>query len=510
MSESNSDTKRVAKNTLILYLRMLVLMVIGLYTSRITLNALGVTDYGIYNVVGGVVVLMSFINNAMAGGTQRFINVAIGKRDQKQLNKIISNALILHAIIAVTCLLIAETVGLWFLNTHMVIPIERIEAANWVYQLSVITFLVSILIVPYRASIVAHEKMSAFAWITIFDVFMKLIVVLSLLFVDTDKLIMYAFLLVFHNLVTQYIYVWYCRKNFEECSIKSLTYDKQLANSMFSFSLWTIVGNLSFIAHTQGIGIIINLFFGVTVNAAQGVANQVNGIVKQFVSNFLLAFNPQVVKTYAAGEINEMHNLVLRGSKTALLLVSFFVVPLIIETPSILQLWLKIVPDYAVIFVRLILLLTFFDSYSSLLATAKGATGDIKVYQIVLTLIGLFHLPLAWIFFKLGYEPYWAQIIYVCIIVLLQIIRTWFVCRSINLSQSIFYKEVILRSYCAIIMGSFIPLLLHFNIEESLSRIIIVCGLSCVLIALFAFLIGFNKKERNALSRFIVKRIKNK
>lgn len=508
MAAPNSDSKRVAKNTLLLYIRMLVMMAIGLYTSRITLNALGVEDYGIYNVVGGIVVMLSFLNASMAGATQRYLNVAIGRRDQLQLNNTVSNALILHVGISIACFILAETIGLWFLNHFMVIPVERIGAANWVYQLSVFTFMVSILMVPYRASIIAHEKMSAFAWLTIFDVIMKLVVVCSLLFVETDKLILYAILLFFQHLLTRLINIWYCYRHFEECRVMRWTIDKSLIKSMLSFSSWTIIGNLGYLAHTQGIGILLNLFFGVTVNAAQGVANQVNSLVRQFVTNFLTAFNPQVVKTYAAGEFDETRKLVLRGSKTALLMVSFFVVPLIIETPTILLLWLKIVPDYAIIFVRLILLLTFFDAYTSLLSAAKGATGVIKAYQITLTTIGLFHLPLAWVCFALGLEPYWAQIVYVVIIVVLQIVRTWFVCRSIQLSQRTFYTAVVGRCYFSVALAAILPLLLHYSMDEGLLRIIVVCGLCFIFSVITALFIGFDKNERTALLGMVLKKRK--
>ena len=507
MPESNSSIKRVAQNTLVLYVRMLVMMGLGLFTSRITLQALGVDNYGIYNVVGGIVVILGFLNNAMAGATQRFLNVALGKRDYEELRRSISNALILHAGVALICLILSETIGLWFLNEYMVIPEGRLGAANWVYQFSVFTFLMNILTVPYMASIVAHEKMSAFAWITIIDVVMKLVVVCSLLYIDADKLKLYAILLFINSNITLFIYLRYCKRHFDECTIKSWKIDKSLMKSMISFSSWTIIGNLGYIAHTQGIAVIINLFFSVAVNAAQGIANQVNTYVRQFVNNFLMAFNPQVVKTYAANEMDEMHKLILRGCKISLLLVALLVTPLIIEMPNILHIWLGIVPEYSVVFVRLVLLLTFFDAYSSLLATAKGATGDIKVYQMTLTTIGLFHLPLTWICFELGWEPYWAQIVYLFIIVTLQIVRTWFVCRSIHLSQKLFYKEVVVRCYIAIGLAAIIPVLLHLHLEQSYLTTFVICGLSVLLSSMAAFYLGLNKQERVTIIGIVSKKI---
>lgn len=504
--ESNSSSKRVAKNTILLYGRMLVMIGIGLFTSRITLQALGVDDYGINNVVGGIVVLLGFLNNAMATGTQRFINVALGKHDLQELKNVISNARVLHVFIAVICFILAETLGLWFLNKYMVIPDGRMVAANWVYQFSVITFLMNILTVPYMASIIAHEKMSAFAWISIFDVVMKLIIVWALLYVDTDKLIMLAAMTCIVANITRLFYIRYCKAHFEECRGNSWKVNKPMMKDMASFSSWTILGNLGFISHTQGIAIIINLFFGVTVNAAQGIANQVNNYVNQFVSNFLLAFNPQVVKTYAGGEIDEMHKLILRGSRISILLVGVFVVPLIIEMPNILHIWLGQEPEYAVIFVRLILLITFFNAYSNLLALAQGATGNIKVYQITLTTIGLFHLPLAWLFFELGFEAYWAQIIYLVIIILLQIVRLWFVCRSVGLSQRKFYSDAIFRSYFSIAIAAILPIAVHLYFPECFIRTAAVCMISFILSCLTAFYFGLKTEERNLVIATIRKK----
>ena len=485
-----------------------MVMAVGLFTSRIVLNVLGVDDYGVYNVVGGIVILLSFLNNAMAGATQRYLNVALGKKDQLEMNKIVGNALILHLMVALVIVVISETIGLYFLNAYVKIPVGRESAANWVYQFSVFSFIASVVVVPFNACIISHEKMSAYAWISIVDVLMKLVAVALLLLLNADKLILYALILFFQSCLTQFIYFIYCRKKFEECRIKQLCFDKPLLKKMASFSGWSIVGNLGFLIHTQGIAIVINLFFGVAVNAAQGVSNQVNGIVKQFVSNFLLAFNPQVVKTYAAGEMEQMHTLVLRGSKIALLMVSFFAIPLILEAPVILKVWLGIVPEYAVVFVRLILLLTLFDSYSNLLAVAKGATGNIKTYQITLTLIGLTHLPLVWICYEIGWKPYWAQIVYLVIVVVLQIVRTAFVCRAIRLSQLSFYINIG-RCYLAILLALIIPLMLHYRVQEGFVNSLFICIINAILTVVFALLVAVNSSERAKLWSFVIKKVKN-
>ena len=444
-TQSNNNNKRIAKNTLFLYFRMLIILVVSLYTSRVVLNTLGVEDYGIYNVVGGIIVILGFLNNAMAGATQRFLNVQLGRNDFPQLKKVFATSLVIHALVAVVILAIAETIGLWYLNTCMNIAADRMVAANWVFQFSVASFMVNILSVPYNAAIIAHEKMSAFAYISILEAVLKLAVVFLLVISPFDKLIFYAFLIFMIGVLLRILYGTYCKRHFAECTISEFHVDKPMMKEMLSFSSWTIFGNLGFIAHTQGIALVINYFFGVTVNAASGIANQVNGVVKNFVVNFMTAINPQVVKTYAAGEYEDMYKLMIRGCQMAFYMVAFFVIPLMIEAPTILKVWLKIVPDYTVIFVRLVLLITLFDSYSSILATAKGATGDVKKYQLTLTLIGLFHVPLAIVFFCLGCPPQYAMYVYLFIIIALQVVRIWFVCTSIGLSLARFYREVVCK-----------------------------------------------------------------
>lgn len=505
---SNSDSKRVFKNTIVLYIRMFVMLGLGLYTSRVVLNVLGVQDYGIYNVVGGIVVVLSFLNSAMLGATQRFMNVALGQRDQEQLNTIFSNALLLHIIIGLIIFVFSETVGLWFVNNYLDIPEGRLGAANWVYQFSVFSFVISVVRSPYSACVVAHEKMTAYAWITMIDVILKLVIVILLPFTKFDKLVLYSFLLFAGSIVTTFVYVIYCKKHFEESNVKSLRVNKEVMRSMTSFSGWTVMGNLSFIGHTQGIAIVINMFFGVAINAAQGIATQVNSYVKDFVSNFTMALNPQIVKTYAAGEFDEMHKLIFRGCKIAILMIGVLILPLLLETPTILEVWLKIVPDQTISFVRVILLITLVDSYSRPLITAQNATGNIKNYQIVMTCLGLTHIPIAWLFFSLGFGPVYAQYIYLALTIIMQVVRTVWVSRSVNFSLGSFFWDVIFRCLFACAVASIIPIILHSIMPQGFVTSVIICTLCVVFMAVSAMYIGFNKQERIAILSMIKKRIK--
>lgn len=499
VANNSANTKRIAKNTLLLYVRMLFMMAVSLYTSRVVLNTLGVEDYGIYNVVGGIVILLSFLNSAMAGATQRYLNVELGRNDITALKKVFGASLLIHFGVAVVVLILAETIGLWFLNNCMNISAVRMDAANWVYQFSVAAFLVSVISVPYNAAIIAHERMSAFAYISILEVVLKLAVVYVLLIVDFDKLKLYAVLIFCVGVLIRFIYGRYCKIHFEECRNVKLKADMNMTRSMLGFSAWTILGNLGFIFHTQGIAILINIFFGATVNAAQGIANQVNGVVKGFVSNFLQALNPQVVKSYASGNIDDMHKLVIRGCQISFLLLAFFAVPLIIETPFILKLWLKTVPEYTVIFVRLVLLLSIFDSFSPLLATAQGATGRIKRYQVTLTLIGLLHVPFSALFFWLGYAPYYAMYVYIVIIIVLQVVRIFFVCNSIGIKKKNFFIQVVCRCLAVLFLSSLLPAFIHLYCKGGFLTTCIAVISGFMSVAVFGLYLGLSRHDRDVI-----------
>lgn len=508
MSETSQNNKRIAKNTLLLYVRMLLLMVISLYTSRVVLNALGVDDYGIYNVVGGIVVLLAFLNNAMAGSTQRFLNFEMGTQDSDALRRVFSTSIHIHVIVAFVVLILGETIGLWFLNTHMNIPELRITAANYVYQFSLITCVANFLSVPFNATIIAHERMSAFAYISILEGVLKLSVAIAVYYAPFDKLIFYGSLMLFVGLINNSCYATYAFRHFTECRGVSRRINKDKMREMLSFSGWTIFGNLGYILHTQGIAIIINMFFTVAVNAAQGIANQVNGVVQQFLSNFLLALNPQLVKSYASGDIEAMHKLIIRGCKFAFCLVAFFVVPLVIETPTILKTWLGIVPEYTIIFVRMVLLILLVNSLTGILSTSKGATGNIKIYQITLTTIGAFHLPLVWGAFALGYGPEYSMYVYLVIVIILQILRALFVCNSLHLSKRLLFSEVAVRCSLVLLISSVLPTLLHLYLPVSLITSIIICIAGMLSVTITSLFIALTPHEREVVYSYVGKVMK--
>lgn len=504
MTSEHENNKRIAKNTLFLYFRMLITMIVGLYTSRVVLSSLGIEDYGLYNVVGGLVVLLSFLNGAMASSTQRYMNVELGRNSVDGLRKVYANSMLIHIGVAVVIVILSETIGLLFLNKFMNINAERFVAANWVYQFSIAAFVINILSVPYNAAIIAHEKMSAFAYISVVEVLLKLIVALLISVAPFDKLIFYALLIFLVGFVIRFIYAAYCKKYFEECRNVRLKKDAELLKNMMSFSSWTIFGNLAFIFHTQGIAIVINIFFGAAVNAAQGISNQVNGIVSGFVQNFMTAIKPQIVKNYAGGNLKEMHNLILSGSRLSFFLVLIFVVPISLEVPFFLSLWLKEVPEYTVAFIRILLFITLFDSFNSILNAAKGATGNIKIYMITQTSISMLHLPLAYLLFKFGYAPYYAMVVYFVLVIIMQMTRILFVCKAIGLSLKKFGVCVVLKCFAVFLVSFIGPLGVYRCVSENLFGFVLVEFVAVLSVIMSVFFVGLMKNERELLKTKIM------
>lgn len=511
MKEYKVNNRRIAKNTMFLYFRMVLIMAISFYTSRVVLNALGESDFGIYNVVGGVVVILSFLNGAMTGSTQRYINVELGRGNLTSLKRTFATSMIIHLWLALVVTILAETIGLWFLNSYMNIPPQRMFAANIVYQCSVFSFIATVLTVPHNAAIIAHEKMSAFAYISIVEAMLKLGSALMLLVVPGHLLSWYAFFMLITSVAPRVLFYVYSLKNFKECKVNlHAERDNTLTREMLSFSGWSVFGSLGYILHTQGIAIILNIFYGTIVNAAQGISMQVNTLVRSFSDNFLQALKPQLIQTYAAGELGQMHQLLFRGSRLAIFLTAFFAIPIIIECGSLLTLWLKIVPDYTVGFVRIVLLISLIDAFTPVLSTAQNATGKIKKYQIVLTTIGFLHLPIVILLFALGFSPMWSFYVYLIITIILQCVRIGFVCKSIDLSLRQVTIEMLLRPFATLLLAFIPPVIVHLYISPSLFATLTVLIISCISNLMTISLIGMGKNERriifslvgNKLNRF--------
>ena len=375
-----TDNKKIAKNTLFLYVRMFLTMGVSLFTSRIVLNTLGVEDFGTYNLVGGIVIMFSFINTAMLGATQRFLNFEMSKKSDEAVNKVFCVSMNAHILIMLVIIFLSETIGLWFLNYKLNIPENRMFAANIVYQFSLLAFCFNILKVPYNASVIAYEKMSFYAWISIIEVVLKAIIVYFLLLFVFDKLILYSILVFAVSILVFLAYRYFCRKLFISCKYRYIK-DKTLFKELVSFSSWSMFGNLALIGSNQGVYMILNIFLGVTINAAMAIAAQVNMAVFSFVSNFQMAFNPQIIKTFASNDIKVHEKLVFQASKFSYYLLLILVLPILFNTAYILELWLKIVPEYAVPFTQLMLVFSLIDALAGPFWVSMNATGKIKKYQ---------------------------------------------------------------------------------------------------------------------------------
>ena len=502
MDTNNGNNKRIAKNTMFLFVRMLFSMVISLYTSRVVLNALGVEDFGIYNVVGGIVVMFSFLNSSMSSATQRFLTFELGKNDLDNLKRVFSMSINIHIAIALFITLLAETIGLWFLNNKLNIPVQRLNAANWVFQFSILTFVVSILSVPYNASIIAHEKMKAFAYIGLLDVFLRLLIAIALPLVLFDKLKIYAILIFCAALIIRVIYGVYCKRKFIECTY-SFFWDKSLFDKLLSYAGWNLWGNLAFVGYTQGINILLNIFFGPVVNASRGIAYQVNGAVNSFVMNFQTAINPQIIKSYATNDFEYMHKLIFKGSKISFFLLLLLVFPVLLEAETILKIWLVKVPNYAVVFCQLILINSLIDSLSGALMTGVQATGRIKLYQSVIGGVLLLILPISYILLSYNFEPESTLYVSISVSIVALFLRLIIIKPLIHLSISRFVKEVLLKVLYVTIIAIPLPLLLVWKLEEGISRLFIVIIMALLMVLISAYLVGFDKNEKKDMKKMI-------
>lgn len=497
MKEDSNVSSRIAKNTLALYVRMFFLMIVSLYSSRVVLDQMGTSDYGIYTVIGDIVMIINFFVTAMTGSIQRFMNVELGKNSELSvLRKLFSCSVAINLLLSLAVLVLAETLGLWYVNNVMQFDVSRTFAVQVIYQLSVFNLIIGIVVTPFNAAIITHEHIGVFALFSVVEAIEKLLFILILPYIPYDKLIAFSSMVFVIGTSLSFCYVWYARKHFAESHQLDWHIDWSVLKKIASFTSWSLLGVLEMLFHFQIITMIVNIFYGTVVNAAYGIANQVNGIAKRFVQNFLIALNPQLVKTYAAGELLEMHSLMSRGCRMAVVLVSFFVIPLTLEAPVILSLWLKDVPEYTVIFVRLILFVTLLDCCSGIFTTAVGANGDIRKYNIVCTLIGFVHVLLTWIFFRLGYPPYVTLYIYIGVVVVMNVARLSFVIKLVGISLKRFVLPVFCRCIAFVLASFSLPLLIHQFLSPGFKTALYVIIIGVISTSCFAAYIALYKSER--------------
>lgn len=505
---STSDNKRVAKNTLVLYFRMLFMMFIGLYTSRINLQSLGVEDFGIYNVVGGVVVMFSIINGSITASISRFLTFEIGTGNMEKLKKVFSTSVTIQIGISLLILLLAETIGLWFLNHKMVIPESRMYAANWVYQFSIMTFILNLISMPYNACIVAHEKMSAFAWITIYDAIAKLLIAWLTFIAPMDKLIFFSGFIVLIAFTQRMIYTSYCLRNFEECHYK-FTIDKELLRNMSGFAGWNFIGASSAILRDTGGNIVINLFCGPAVNAARAIANRINSAVLGFAGSFMTAINPQITKSYASGDCEKMIGTIYKGAKFSFFLLLLLGLPVIMESEYIIHLWLGQVPEHTVLFVQLTILYAMSEAISNPLITAMLATGKIRNYQIIVGGLQMLNLPISYICLRLGCIPESVVIVAIILSQCCFAARIYMLRPMIHLNATDYVKKVYLRILFTLIIAFILPMTIKYGMDNSLLSFFTILFASFFSACISILYIGCNDKERCFIYSNISK-LKNK
>ena len=483
---------------------MLFLMIISLYTSRIVLNALGVEDFGIYNVAGGVVAMFSILSGSLSAAISRFITYELGKNNVLKLKTIFSSAITIQIGLGIVIAFFAETIGIWFLNTQMNIPIERMTAANWVLQFSIITFIINLISVPYNAVIIAHEKMSAFAYISIFEAIGKLLIAYLITISPIDKLIFYAILMCGVAIAIRLLYGYYCKRHFDECRFHFI-WNKQIFQQIFSFAGWNFIGASSAVLRDHGGNIIINLFCGPTVNAARGIAFQVNNAIQGFVSNFMTALNPQITKSYAAKNYTYMMTLIFQGARLSFYMLLLLSLPIIINTHYLLTLWLNTVPEHTVLFVRLVLIFAMSESISGPLITAMLATGNIRNYQIIVGGLQMLNLPTSYILLSLGAIPETVLIVAVLISQCCLMARLYMLKKMIKLKIKDYLKKV----YFNIITVSIIAIILPICMQERLAENFINFLLSSLICMLCTYLsiyyIGCSYEERKSIyNKFLI------
>lgn len=502
MSSNANNNKRIAKNTIFLYFRSILLLLISLYTSRVTLEVLGVEDFGIYQIVGGVVSMFSMLSSTLASASQRFITFALGENDYQKQRRVFSTCISLHIVLGLIVVVLLEILGIWFLNNKLNIPVGRLPVAGWVMQFSIATFFVNIISVPYNATIIAHEKMSAFAYISILEGLLKLGSVFLLMVISWDKLLLYSALYFLIALFLRVIYSVYSSSHFDEAKHIKLYIDKALFKDMFAFAGWNMIGSSALVLRNQGVDIVLNLFFGVTVNAAKGICNQVQAAVSQLVGNFTTAVKPQLVQSIARKDYSRTYSLIFRGGKMAFMLMMLMAVPIIVYCADILSVWLVEVPDYTVLMVQITFLYLLATTLSRFLIDSVLAYGTIKWFQIILGGIKMMAIPLTWGLIKLTNNPYSGVIIITVLQFACIFGELYFANKYLSVDWKYYLQQVVLRCWLTFACSFLFVYILNKVIELSFYLelpLAFICSL------FFVYYIGLNREEKKMVGGLISK-----
>lgn len=496
MLDYSKNSKRIAKNALVLYFRMFFLMLVSLYTSRVVLDALGVSDYGIYNVVGGFVSMFALISAALTSACSRFLNYEIGQGNIERQNIVFSTAVTIQWTLAIIVFVFAEIAGIWYVNNVMVLPKDRLTAANWCFQFSVFNFCMNLVTVPYNASIVAHERMKAFAYVSIYQGLATLCVSFLVYYDPFDRLVFYALMLMIIQFTVRYAYQYYCRKYFEECKYRRVL-DKPLLKNMLSYSVWHLIGNGAAVLKNHGVNIVLNLFHGPAVNAARGLATQVDNAVNQLVGNFMMAMNPQITQSYARGDHAYMYSLVSKGSRFSFYIILLLALPLMFNAHFFLDLWLKEIPEYTIAFTQLSLVTMLIASLSKTLITAQNATGKVRNYQLVVGIVNLLNLPLSYLFLFWDYSPIVVVFVAIVVELLAFFARIYLLPLTLpNFKTNDYLINVGGQCLLVAFLSFPIPLLFNYYISETPLSVFVNILLSFICTAFAILFAGCDSQER--------------
>lgn len=501
----SSHNTRLARNTLMLYLRMLLMMCINLYASRVILRVLGFDDYGLFNVVAGVVTMLGFLNPTLASGTQRFLNYAMGQDDECQLHKCFSNAMTIHAALALALVILAETVGLWFVRTQLAIPAGRDIAVFWIYQFSIVTLLFDILLLPYMSAIIAHEKMDIYAYVSILDACLKLLILFLISHTPYDKLILYGALYGVAHIASALVYAVYATSRFKEARL-AFGSDKATIKEMLSFSGWSVMGGVASAANNQGVNVILNLFFGTVVNSARALSMQVYGMLYQLIANFQTALRPQVVKYYAAGQVREMTELVFNSAKASAFLMLLVDVPVMVEARELLRLWLVEYPDYTVSFLNVLLLIPLVAPLTGTVMMVVHATGKLKESTVWAGINQLLVLPVSYLLLKLGCSPVSSFIVMGLANLLECFIYLYWMNRHIDFPMWSFFREVFVPVVALFVLNYGIAYGIHSALRglDPTVRMVVVGIVSVMACGATIYWIGCDKVMRAKAKSFLV------
>lgn len=501
-NQASENNKRIAKNTMMLYMRMLFSMLVTLYTSRVILDKLGVSDFGIYNVVGGIATIFTFVNTAMTSSTQRFLVFELGKKEKSKINEVFSLSVMNHLVMAVIIVILCETLGLWFLDNKLNIPDERMVAATICFHVSIAITALMVINTPFNADVIANEKMSFFAYISIIEVICRLLVVYLISWISYDRLISYSFLLLFVQILINICYYVYCRSMFSESRFR-LVRNWKLQKEMLCFSSWTLIGNLSNVLNNQGLNFLLNMFFGPVVNAARGIAMQCQNAILRFGANFQIAIHPQITKAYAARDFERSRSLFYKSIEYTFYLLFFLSLPVLMEIDFILSIWLKVVPENTSMMLRFMLLASIIDCISNPAICIAEATGNIKKFQLISYSVAISILPVSYIVFKVGGNLEIVFALTVLFSLITFIIRFLLIKKIIKTSIPEFLKKVVLKFITIIITSSFIPIILLYVMDDGWLKFLLVVTISFLATIISYWIIGFSNNEKS----FVLKKI---